>query len=44
METKDGRPKVDNVVESVKKELQRMPVLGNRENLWKSNTHSAHYV
>ena len=44
METKEGRPKIGNVAENVRKELRRMRVLDNREDMWKSTTHNTHYV
>lgn len=33
IETKEGRPKIGNVVENVRKELRRMHVLDNREDM-----------
>ena len=33
-----------NLAEDVRKELRRMRVLDNREDMWKTKTHSAHYV
>ena len=44
METKEGRPRVGNVVENLRKELRRMHVLDNREDMWKAKAHSMHYV
>ena len=38
METKEGRPMVGNVEENVRKELRRMCVLDNREDMWKTKT------
>ena len=32
------------MVENVRKELRRMHVLDNREDIWKANTHGMHYV
>ena len=44
METKKGRPKGENVVENVKKELRRMQVFDNQGDMWKSTTHDMHYI
>ena len=44
METKKGRPKGENVVENVKKELKRMQVFDDQGDMWKSTTHDMHYI
>ena len=35
METKEGRPKGDNVVDNVKKVLRRIQVFDNQGDMWK---------
>ena len=43
-ETKEGKPKGGNVAENMRKELMRLRVLENREDMWQSTTHSINYM
>ena len=44
IETKDGKPKVTDSTEIVQKELKRMKIVNNRENLWKDKVTDTHFV
>ena len=44
IEIKEGKPKVENPAEKVQKELKRMKIVNNRENLWKEKVTDTYYV
>ena len=44
IEMKEGKPKVENPVERVQKELKMIKIVNNRENLWKEKVTDTHYV
>ena len=44
IETKEGKPKVEDPAERVQKELKRMKIVNNRENLQKEKVTDTHYV
>ena len=44
IETKEGKLKVGNIAENMRRELRRLRVLDNREDVWKGTTHSTNYV
>ena len=44
IETKDSRPKVADSAERVQKELKRMKIVNNRENIWDMKLTDTHFV
>ena len=44
IETKEGKPKVTDSADIVQKELKRMKVVNNRDNLWKDKVTETHFV
>ena len=44
IETKDGNLKVGDKAERVRKELKRMKVVNNRENVWKDGVVDTNYI
>ena len=44
IETKEGRPKVADSAEIVQRELKRMKIVNNRENIWDVKLTDTHFV
>ena len=44
IETEDGKPKDGDSAEIVQKELKRMKIVNNRENIWDVKLTDAHFV
>ena len=44
IETKEGKPKVADSAEIVQKELKRMKIVNNRENIWNLKVTNTHFV
>ena len=44
IETKEGKPKVADSAEIVQKELKRMNIVNNRENIWDVKLTDTHFV
>ena len=44
IETKEGKPKFADSAERVQKELKRMKIVNNRENIWDVKLTDTHFV
>ena len=44
IETKEGKPKYADSAERVQKELKRMKIVNNRENIWDVKLTDTHFV
>ena len=44
IETKEGNPKVGDATENIWKELKRLKVVDNRDNVWNCTKHNTHYT